>query len=66
MSGRNTAVFGVYPTHESADAAVDTLSLEQTGAEDISSIGETKGDFSNSDRPTALAEHVAPVEVVKH
>ena len=26
--------------------------LEQTGAEDISSIGETKGDFSNSDRPT--------------
>jgi hypothetical protein len=39
--------------------------LEQTGAEDISSIGETKGDFSNSDRPTARAEHVAPVEVVK-
>ena len=25
MSGKNTAVFGVYPTHESADAAVDTL-----------------------------------------
>jgi hypothetical protein len=40
--------------------------LEQTGAEDISSIGETKGDFSNSDRPTARAERVAPVEVVKH
>ena len=39
--------------------------LEQTGAEDISSIGETKGDFGNSDRPTALAEHVAPVAVVK-
>src|SRR4029450_11980232 len=39
--------------------------LEQTGAEDISAIGETKGDFSNSDRPTARAEHVAPVEVVK-
>lgn len=39
--------------------------LEQTGAEDISSIGETKGDFGNSDRPTALAEPVVPVEVVK-
>jgi len=25
MSGKNTAVFGVYPTHDSADAAVDTL-----------------------------------------
>jgi Alternative complex III, ActD subunit len=40
--------------------------LEQTGAEDISSIGETKGDFNNSDRPTARAEHVVPVEVAKH
>jgi hypothetical protein len=38
--------------------------LEQTGAEDISSIGETKGDFGNTDRPTAL-EHAVPVEVVK-
>jgi hypothetical protein len=27
--------------------------LEQTGAEDISSAGETKGDFGNADRPTA-------------
>jgi Alternative complex III, ActD subunit len=40
--------------------------LEQTGAEDISSIGETKGDFGNTDRPTARVEHDAPVEVVKH
>ena len=40
--------------------------LEQTGAEDISSIGETKGDFGNTDRPTDRVEHVAPVEVVKH
>jgi hypothetical protein len=39
--------------------------LEQTGAEDISSIGETKGDFGNTDRPTALVEHAVPVEVVK-
>jgi hypothetical protein len=39
--------------------------LEQTGAEDIASIGETKGDFSNSDRPTALAEPVAPGAVVR-
>jgi hypothetical protein len=38
--------------------------LEQTGAEDIASIGETKGDFGNTDRPTAL-EHAVPVEVVK-
>jgi hypothetical protein len=30
--------------------------LEQTGAEDISSIGETKGDFGNTDRPTARVE----------
>jgi hypothetical protein len=40
--------------------------LEQTGAEDISSIGESKGDFGNADRPTARVEPVAPVEVVKH
>jgi len=26
--------------------------LEQTGAQDISSTGETKGDFGNTDRPT--------------
>ena len=31
--------------------------LEQTGAEDISSTGETKGDFANTDRPTARVEH---------
>jgi hypothetical protein len=40
--------------------------LEQTGAEDISSTGETKGDFGNTDRPTGRIEHVEPVEVVKH
>ena len=40
--------------------------LEQTGAEDISSIGETRGDFGNTDRPTSLAEHTVPVEVIKH
>jgi len=40
--------------------------LEQTGAQDISSSGETKGDFGNTDRPTERIEHVAPVEVVKH
>ena len=39
--------------------------LEQTGAEDISSIGETKGDFGNTDHPTARVQHVAPEEVVK-
>lgn len=41
--------------------------LEQTGAEDIASTSETKGDFGNSDRPTALAEPAAPPDaVVKH
>jgi hypothetical protein len=39
--------------------------LEQTGAEDIASTGETRGDFGNTDRPTARVEHFAPVEVVK-
>jgi hypothetical protein len=39
--------------------------LEQTGSEDVSSIGESKGDFANTDRPTALVEPAAPVEVVK-
>jgi len=43
--------------------------LEQTGAEDIASTTESKGDFSNSDRPTAL-RLVEPVDtvdvVVKH
>ena len=37
--------------------------LEQTGAEDISSAGETKGDFGNSDRPTVRVEHGAPTVV---
>jgi hypothetical protein len=36
--------------------------LEQTGAEDISSTGEVKGDFGNSDRPTAKVVHVAAPE----
>jgi hypothetical protein len=47
--------------------------LEQTGAEDIASTTETKGDFGNADRPTALGkvalvEPVAPDAdvVVKH
>jgi Protein of unknown function (DUF3341) len=39
--------------------------LEQTGAEDIASTGETKGDFSNSDRPTTRPEALAPEELVK-
>lgn len=43
--------------------------LEQTGAEDIASTTETKGDFSNTDRPSAL-KSVEPLEpvavVVKH
>jgi hypothetical protein len=34
--------------------------LEQTGAEDIASTTETKGDFGNTDRPTALGS-VEPV-----
>jgi Alternative complex III, ActD subunit len=38
--------------------------LEETGAEDISSTGETKGDFGNTDRPSARVEHAAPVEPV--
>jgi hypothetical protein len=40
--------------------------LEQTGAEDISSTGETKGDFANTDRPTAVDTPAAPVAVVKN
>ena len=39
--------------------------LEQTGAEDISSTGETRGDFGNTDRPTARVEHVAPTVVTR-
>lgn len=35
--------------------------LEQTGAEDISSTGETRGDFGNTDRPTALNTEAVPV-----
>ena len=44
--------------------------LEQTGAEDIASTTETKGDFSNTDRPTVLkpVDPVAPEAdfVIKH
>ena len=39
--------------------------LEQTGAEDISSTGEAKGDFANTDRPTAKVVHSAPPEVAR-
>ena len=37
--------------------------LEQTGAEDISSTGEAKGDFGNTDRPTSRVVHAVPAEV---
>lgn len=37
--------------------------LEETGAEDIASTTESKGDFNNSDRPTAL-KLVAPADTV--
>ena len=40
--------------------------LKQTGAEDVSSTGETKGDFANTDRPTVLNTQAAPVAVVKN
>ena len=36
MSGKNTAVFGIYPTHESADVAVDTLRSKGFRNTDIS------------------------------
>src|SRR5688500_14499125 len=36
MSGKNTAVFGIYPTHDSADAAVDTLRTKGFRNTDIS------------------------------
>src|SRR5512140_118787 len=36
MSGKNTAVFGIYPNHESADAAVDTLRTKGFRSTDIS------------------------------
>jgi len=39
--------------------------LERTGAEDISSTGETKGDYDNSDRPTTRTERAA-VAVAEH
>ena len=36
MPGKNTSVFGVDPTHESADAAVDTLRTKRFRSTDIS------------------------------
>ena len=36
MSGKNTAVFGIYSTHESADAAVDTLRAKGFRNTDVS------------------------------
>jgi len=51
-------------------ASKGKLVLEETGAEDISSTAETKGDFGNADRPIARVERVAiepltvPVDVV--
>jgi hypothetical protein len=36
--------------------------LELTGAEDISSTGQTRGDYDNSDRATARGKRVVPVQ----
>jgi len=36
MSGKITAVFGIYPTHDSADAAVDTLRTKGFRSTDVS------------------------------
>jgi hypothetical protein len=36
MSEKNTAVFGIYPTHQSADDAVDTLRTKGFRSTDIS------------------------------
>jgi len=73
MSGKNTAVFGIFPTRASADAAVDALRTKGFRNTDVSvlfpqnvgSTGETKGDFGNTDRPTSV-ERLATAEVVKH
>jgi hypothetical protein len=68
MSSKNTAVFGIFPTHESADAAVDALRTKGFRNTDVSvlfpqNVGSS--DFGNTDRPTRV-EHVAPVAVVEH
>jgi hypothetical protein len=36
VSGKNTAVFGIYPTHASSDAAVDTLKTRGFRSADFS------------------------------
>jgi len=36
MSGKNTALFGIYPTHGKADAAVDALRAKGLLSTDIS------------------------------
>jgi hypothetical protein len=38
MSGQNTAVFGIYPTDSSADAAVDTLRTKGFRSTDVSRL----------------------------
>ncbi len=38
MAGKNTAVFGIYPTIAAAETAVDTLKTEGFRAEDISAL----------------------------
>ncbi|HYN07664.1 MAG TPA: hypothetical protein VES67_09760 [Vicinamibacterales bacterium] len=55
----NTAVFGIYPTYELAESAVSAAwtdrakkILVRTGAEDVASAGEVKGDFANSEPPS--------------
>ena len=39
MSGKNTEVFGIDPTHDSADAAVDALRASRFRRTDISVLG---------------------------
>ena len=38
MSGGNSALFGMYPTHDSADAAIGTLKTKGFRSSDVSML----------------------------
>jgi hypothetical protein len=53
MAGKNTALFGIHPTHGSADAAVDALRTE--GFRSASAGRTGLATLSEPDQPTPTA-----------
>ena len=55
MFGKNTAVFGVYATDDSADAAVETLRTKAFRTTDVSVLFPFVATFAGASKPFCRA-----------